>query len=930
MKKHVVVPYCVCLLFIVLSGIYIYSEYTNRLKGIEELLVSYTSDVKARMKSVDATAAVLPAIVKPIVGEKAPLSTNIKMHDGNVKILESYYTNNSSFIKGVSVYDRNGDVFNVYRDKNGEFIEDTYKSRVIKVLRSNKEVVTEKNSFSYVLPIFHNDTLAGNIDIDLDIESLQNELFKPYIGKDDLWPTSILDQETYITLPLDDGWFLSREKDIAKGIEENRTGFLSGKIQNDHDATTVLSYYENLLVPGHFLGIIFSYNISPIISSFIWAFVITCIILLIVTFAVVYVLNRMITRNREIQKTKDQQIAFLETISREAPVGILVSRQNHFYTGSSYAFQLLDGYITTNDLGREMGQIAFPTGFYDSAEQEEFKGCTLCTVEHNGQDVHLSRKQTVVEIDGQRCTIDTFWDITDIEHSRKNAIRSEIAKSELLSRISTDFKKPLGSIENAVVLLMQKHPEESNVMHIHESAVSLSEMIDDVQDFADIEAGRVVPDEIPFNIVDELKRVTDAYDQEAQQKGIDLQAQIASSAIRDIVGDPQRFRQVLDQLLSNAVKFTDKGSIRISIETIELQDRKILLKCSIEDTGRGMSKQKLKNLFSIDLRAKEEGESIGLGIIIAKKLISIMGGNIRVTSPSPISINPETPGVQFSFTIQCYSDQPFDKHLDYSSIVAYDQISVLIITSDAHQVQYFNNYLIRKGIKADIFVYNKDSAELLPNKLIIDKNRYQMIVIEAVDSDTSFVIAGQIRQKGLTGQCLFVLIDSYHQKGNYLKARSMCFDYYFVKSEDLSGFDALLKEHFFNVSERKGASPEDLRKDLHILIAENNTLSQTVASVVFKQLGYDVDFAQNALDLINQMNRKTYDIIFIDLKFPPSDGFEIANVLRQKNYKLPIIAMTSTQTKENLKSISDNGMNGYVPKPLNTESVKNILLKWFV
>jgi CheY-like chemotaxis protein len=155
-------------------------------------------------------------------------------------------------------------------------------------------------------------------------------------------------------------------------------------------------------------------------------------------------------------------------------------------------------------------------------------------------------------------------------------------------------------------------------------------------------------------------------------------------------------------------------------------------------------------------------------------------------------------------------------------------------------------------------------------------------------------------------------------------------DHYFVKSDDTAGFDAVLKDRFPGLSEKKKPDLEVLRKDLRIMVAENNSLSQTVAHLVFKNLGYEVDFAQNALELIREMNKNTYDIIFIDLKFPPTDGFRIAEVLRGKEYKLPIIAMTSTQTKENLKNISDSGMNGYVAKPLNPESIRNVLLNRFV
>ncbi len=928
MKKYIVIPFGICLFVIALSGFFIYSGYTAGIDAKKELLVSYVSNARTQMGNIVMSGGNLSYIVKPIVGDKGILANDLsKLYAANISELENYYDANNYFIKGISIFDRYGNAFNIYRDNNeGTFIKDSYKSRIINVLQSEEGIVVDKNTISYILPVFRGDTLAGNVALNINVDSVNTKVFRPYLDKGDIWPGMILGHDDYLIYPLEDELALSQEKKITEEIEKGQSGFSTGKMNSNK----VLTYYERLPVAGYLFGLIFSYNISPDISSALTKFAIVCLILLALTGIAVYFLRRTVLRFQEETGKREQLLDFMSAAYRKAPAGILVTRQNILFSGNDCAFRLLKGFVTRSDIGKDISAVTFPPGYSGGADQDEFQEWTLCTFERGGREICLGKKQMVVEEPTYKYTIDVFWDISDMERNRRDAIRSEIAKSELLSRISTDFKKPLDSIENAAVLLMEKYPKEPNIAHINESTANLSDLIDNVQDFADIEAGRIVPDEIPFNVVNELRNITDMYNGEAKQKGINLKVHISSTAIREVVGDPQRFGQVVDQLLSNAVKFTDEGEIRVSMETTELQDGKVMIKCSIEDTGRGMSKQKLKNLFSIDIRAKEEGESIGLGIIVAKKLTGIMGGTIRVTSPSPISTRPEAPGVQFSFTIQCHSDRQPGKKLDYSSVRSYDRINVLIISSDPHQVQYLSNHLSRKDISTDIFVYNKESSELLINKLIIDKDRYQIVVIEAADIDISFAVAEKIYLQDLTEQCMYVFIDPYHRKGNYLKARSLRMDYYFVKSDDLSGFDAVLKDRFPGLSEKKKPDHEVLRKDIRIMIAENNTLSQTVAHVVFKNLGYEVDFTGNALELISEMNKKNYDIIFLDLKFPPSDGFQIAEVLRGKDYKLPIIAMTSTQTKENLKNISDSGMNGYVPKPLNPESIKNVLLKWFV
>ena len=929
MKKHVIIPFGICLLLVVMSGLYLYREYTKQVETQKELMQWYVTDAKAKLEIISSRAMELPHIVIPIIGRGGMLNMDNALYTDNISQLEKFYIDNLYYVKGISVSDMFGDVFNLYRDKSGDFILDTYKPRTINKLRSEKGLATENNSFSVVMPVFHDGALVGNVAVNIDISLLHQELFKPYLENDQVWMSSILDEETVLTMPFEGEWVLSQEKDICQGVIKRESGYFQGKIKGLESSFQIVTYYESLMIPEHYLGIAFSSSISPFIISSLITFAIIFVVLIILAAVISVILNRMITQFKDSLDKKDQEVHILQTIYSNAPVGIFINHNDCFHTANNYFFKLLDEYITVNDVGKAKKDLNFPLGFRQQREQE-YNDWDVCTFERNGKEISLGRRQIEIELDGAKYDIDAYWDITDIECRLKEAVRSEITKSELLSRVSTDVKKTMNSVRDAVVLLVQQFPEEQHIAYINRLTAELSGLIDNVQDYANIEAGRVVLDEMPFNLVDEIKKVTDIYQAEAQKKGVELRAFVSSSAIRSVVGDPQHFRQIFNELLSNAVKFTNEGSIRISLETVELQGRRILVKCSVEDTGQGMSRQKLKSLFSLDLRAKQSNDSIGLGVIITKKLVNIMGGTLRASSPSPISTDPSTPGVQFSFSVICYADQPVDKHLDFSSITSYRQLNVLIITSEKYQMQYLTNFPTRKGMHLDVFIYNKDSSELLINKLIIDKSRYQIVVIAASTSEMSFTIASEIHQRDLTKHCLFAMVDNSSQKGSYIKAKSLNMDYYFIKSNELSIYEPVLKKHFVNLSESDVSIMDLIRKDLKILIAENNTLSQTVAQLIFRKMGYEVDLAQNALHLINQLNNKKYDVIFIDLRFPPTNGFEIAEMLRMKEYKIPIVAMTSTMTRENLKHIADSGMDGYVPKPLNPDSIKQVLIKWFV
>ena len=922
MKKYVVIPYSVCLLLIILSGFYLKRKYVMQVEAQKQLMAGYVSDVKTKMNVITSRIRELPHIVKPILDEGSIESTGIeKKFPEEISLFEQFYIENDYFIKGISVSNNNGDMFNLYRDKdNGVFIRDIYKSRFINKLRSEMSIVTENNALKIVLPVYHGRTLTGNVSVNLEIVSLQQELFKPYLEKGNLWPTAVLDKETVMTFPLEEEFVLSCEDDISFLVQEYKSDFFTGKIKGNYTSSRVVTYFESLQIPECHLGIAFSSNISPLVFSSYFTFAVVFLILVLVATAASYFLNRMIVQYKEDIYVKDQEINLLQIIYDNSPVAFIVHRNNRFFTANNLFFKLFEGFASLDDARK----LNLPFKI-----QQEYKEWDLCTFERIGREITLGRRQISIELDGDKYSIDAFWNVTEIDQRLKEAVRSKIAKSELLSRVSQEIRKSLNSVRDAATVLIQQLPDERHLMYINGLTAGLSGLVDSVQDYANIESGKIVLDEMPFNLVDEIRKLTEKFQAEALQKGIELKAHFASSTIRNLVGDPQRFIQIFNELVSNAIKHTNEGYVRISVETTALQNRKILVKCSVEDTGQGMPKEKLKKLFALDLLAQEQTESIGLGIIITRKLVQMMGGKLRVTSPSPISTNPLAPGVQFSFSITCYSDQPHDKNLDYSAIVSCREINVLIITSDRSSVQYLEKFLNRRGIQSDIFNYNKESADILVNKLIIDKSRYQMIVIATEKSEISFAIAGEIHKKDLTANCLYLLVDTHSQKGNYIKAKSLGMDYYFIASNDLSIYHSILTAHFPNLLYNDVAITELVRTDLRILIADHNELEQKTAQIIFKQLGYQVDLAPDALCLEKQLEKIKYDIIFIDLKFPPVNGFEIVKMLRGKNYKIPIIAMTATLTKKNLKLIADSGMNGYLSKPLNPDKIKQLLMKWF-
>ena len=782
MKKYIVIPLSICLLLIFLGGCFIYDRYSMQVETQKKLLMSYVSETKTHLDVVRAQVRELPHIVKPFISEINSQNVNIAENfPGYISLLEQFYIENAYFIWEISAFNMSGDVFNIKRE-NDESIIDVYKARTASVLRSGAGL-SDVDKFAIILPVYQGDFLAGNVAVYLDIGSLLHELFEPYSELQNVWLTAVFDAEAAMTLPLDNEWSLSHENAIAKGVCELNAGFLQNKIE---PIGHVVTYYENLIISEHCIGIAFSYNISALVKSSLNAFVILAVILLSITIVASFVMTRLKVKYAQMVGKKDSEIGVWNAIHRNTPVGIAINRENVFFSSNDYFVNLFEHYHL------------LPDCFHKDHEYDDWE---ICKFENHGKEVSVGKRQVRFDFDNNSYCIETFWEISEMEQRLKDALQSAITKSELLSRVGGDVKKTLDNVKCIAALLMREFPHDVQIEQINKLSAHLCMMLTEVQEYAEIEAGHVVLKEVPFNLVDEIKKLTDKHLPEMNNKGIELQTYVAPSAIRKVVGDPQYFRQILNELLSNAIKFTEKGSIRISLETAHSKEEKIMVKCSVEDTGIGISRKKIKSIFSFDhtLSSMDENDPVGLGVVIIKKLVEIMGGTMRVASPSPISTDPSTPGAIFSFSIACVSDQIFNKKLDYSKIVSHKQLNVLIVTTNAQHVSDLADFLKNKQINSDVFIYAKDSSELLVNKLIIDKDRYQIVVISAETGDTSLKIANVIHQKDFTRNCLYALIDAHDQKGNYIKARYLNMDYYFVNSDILSGFDDIFNTHFPNL-----------------------------------------------------------------------------------------------------------------------------------
>ncbi|GHT21858.1 hypothetical protein FACS189430_02650 [Bacteroidia bacterium] len=926
-KKQIMIPAVVCAACILLAGVYTCRLRHTQIEKQKVVLRSSVTQMKRQVDAFLAEARGLTVILPSIITKQGYIEDEVDVNSQAVTLYQQVLSRHP-FVKKSSVLDQHSNVFNLTRDETGLFLNARYKAVKANVITAHENIYVEGSSdYIFTFPILSDGVLTGNLSVTFDMTTLLDTLYSTYLKEHNGWLTAVLPTEDIaMTFPLDAEYMLSNVLEIADMMDETKdSAFTEGYIGNDAEEFAVISYYQRFTYSGRHLGVVASADISGVIHSARLFFVIACILFVLLTLAFVFLLKY---NTRHLQKTNEEQskqLTLYQTVLQDVSVGLLLFRDEELITANEFALDLLSDFIKPSDAG-----LTFPPDFLAKQDDSQLDECSLFSFEKFGNEIHLLKNRSDMRIGNEHFTVIVFSNVTELEKNRKYAAHSELAKSELLSRLSRDFKRPLDRIHEAIVLMAQRYPEDTSVQHIIVPITFITESLANMQDFGDIESGNVILDELPFTIAEAVNEVANEYRAEVNRKGLKLTVKTTPASAQKVVGDAIRFQHILSQLLSNAVKFTDSGEIRVSVDMTSIEENKALIRCSVEDTGKGMNVDELKNIFSLETRTKN-GKSIGLGTIIAKQLVNIFGGNILVSSPSSISQDPSTPGAKVFFTVRCHLDVTPHKALDYSAITAYKQLRVLIITTDAHNVKYQINDLQRKSIQSDVFLYNKEvTGMLLANKLIIDKNRYQIIIIDTNDEETGFTIAAELNEKGLTQQYIFAFVDAYQQPGHYLRAKHLQMDYYLDNKEDLTMIDKILSEKFPSLIRSEASLDMELTKDIRILMCEHNPLSQAVSRLIFTRLGYQVDCVANSAEMRSAMKQVAYDIMFIDLSFPPTNALELTTQLRKEGNKILIIAITSNVSKENIKAVVNAGMNGYLQKPLNRDAVKQLIHKWFM